>query len=395
MVWDRDSLRGGLADMLDLASTRTGWVASGAGHFALVIVLIFGGLFSRSSLPPFEVAEVTVISEEEFAQLLRPEQAPEAGQGLTAPEPPRAPPTSPPPPSRPQIAEPAPEPAPPSPGTPELTAPPQVETPTRNDPAPEAAPRIAPEAAPAPPVEAETAPTEVEQVAVEPDAEPDQTAEARDAAAPPEAATEIVTEAEQPSGAPDTPIRPRARPDRIAQIDPGSRASASSIPEPEPEPEPQPEPQPEPTPEPQPAEPAPAEDPLAAAVAAAVAEAVSNTPAGAPDTGAAAGPPLSQGERDAFRVAVERCWIVDPGSPAASVTVIVGMRMTRDAKPDTASIQMVGSQGGDDSAVRTAFEAARRAIIRCGAEGYPLPADRYDRWSEVEMTFNPEGMRVR
>jgi hypothetical protein len=71
------------------------------------------------------------------------------------------------------------------------------------------------------------------------------------------------------------------------------------------------------------------------------------------------------------------------------------MRMTRDAKPDTASISLLGAQGGDDGAVRTAYEAARRAILRCGNDGFPLPAEKYQQWAQVEMTFNPEGMRVR
>jgi hypothetical protein len=72
------------------------------------------------------------------------------------------------------------------------------------------------------------------------------------------------------------------------------------------------------------------------------------------------------------------------------------MRLTRDAKPDTASINLLRSRGaGDDAATRAAFEAARRAILRCGAEGFPLPPEKYDRWAEVEMTFNPEEMRIR
>ena len=44
---------------------------------------------------------------------------------------------------------------------------------------------------------------------------------------------------------------------------------------------------------------------------------------------------------------------------------------------------------------RQAFEAARRAIIRCGSRGFPLPAEKYDQWREVEMVFNPEGMRMK
>ncbi|MEM6478789.1 MAG: energy transducer TonB, partial [Pseudomonadota bacterium] len=42
-----------------------------------------------------------------------------------------------------------------------------------------------------------------------------------------------------------------------------------------------------------------------------------------------------------------------------------------------------------------AFEAARRAIIRCGAKGFDLPSEKYDQWKEIEMTFNPEQMRTR
>jgi hypothetical protein len=42
-----------------------------------------------------------------------------------------------------------------------------------------------------------------------------------------------------------------------------------------------------------------------------------------------------------------------------------------------------------------AFDAARRAIIRCGAKGFDLPAEKYAQWREVEMTFNPESMRIR
>jgi hypothetical protein len=370
---------------------KVGWIASAVGHVGLILFLLFAGAFATAPLPPMEVAEVTVISEEEFALLTRPETAPEAGPGITAPEAPAAPTEAPPPPARPDIAEPPAETQEPEPAAPvELTAPPPVEVATPElPPSPEAAPRVAAEAQPEPEPDAVEAPEVVERVAPETEAEAEDVAEEQAPQAPEEAAPEIVTEAETP-GAPEVVPRPRARPDRLARIDPGRSFEASSEPEPEPEPQPQ-APQVAETP---PQEPAP-EDDLASAIGAAVADAISNTPEAAPDAGAPAGPPLSQGERDAFRVAVERCWIVDPGSPAASVTVIVGMRMTRDAKPVTASISLLGAQGGDDGAVRTAYEAARRAILRCGNDGFPLPAEKYQQWAQVEMTFNPEGMRVR
>ena len=41
------------------------------------------------------------------------------------------------------------------------------------------------------------------------------------------------------------------------------------------------------------------------------------------------------------------------------------------------------------------IEAARRAIIRCGADGYKLPPEKYDQWRDIEMTFNPEKMRIK
>jgi len=56
---------------------------------------------------------------------------------------------------------------------------------------------------------------------------------------------------------------------------------------------------------------------------------------------------------------------------------------------------MVSSNGASEAATRGAYEAARRAVIRCGARGFPLPADKYDQWREIEMTFDPSGMRLR
>ena len=42
-----------------------------------------------------------------------------------------------------------------------------------------------------------------------------------------------------------------------------------------------------------------------------------------------------------------------------------------------------------------AFQAARRAILRCQETGYSLPPDKYEQWKTIEMTFNPEQMRLR
>jgi hypothetical protein len=98
----------------------------------------------------------------------------------------------------------------------------------------------------------------------------------------------------------------------------------------------------------------------------------------------------------ALRVAVSSCWNVGSlSTEALQTTVTVAVSMLQDGKPDIATIRMIGSQGGSAAAAKQAFEAARRAIIRCGARGYSLPAEKYAQWQDIEMTFNPESMRIK
>jgi hypothetical protein len=108
------------------------------------------------------------------------------------------------------------------------------------------------------------------------------------------------------------------------------------------------------------------------------------------------GPPLSAGEKESLRVAVSACWNVGSlSSEALQTTVVVSVAMNPDGTPIIGSISLNGSSGGSNAAAKQAFEAARRAIIRCGARGYQLPADKYGQWQNIEMTFNPEKMRVK
>ena len=108
------------------------------------------------------------------------------------------------------------------------------------------------------------------------------------------------------------------------------------------------------------------------------------------------GPPLSSGEKDALRLAVASCWNTGSlSTEALRTTVIVAVSMTEDAKPMANTIRLVSSSGGGAAAARSAFDAARRAIIRCGVRGYGLPVEKYDQWRDIEMTFNPEKMRIK
>lgn len=375
---------------------NTGAYISGAAHAGLIGFLLFGGLLERNRLPEISVADVSVITSEEFAALTQPQAGPEIVTDAAVPEAPDegtapgvaapeevAPPT--PNVSQPDVPEPseapvaaleapAPVPLPEAEVSDEITpaeAPPE---PDDRPEAPEEAPpspatRVAPEPAAPPPPDVETAPEVVEDTAPAPSPEPPAPEEAP--AAPEEATTEIVTEAEETESlAPASSPRPKARPAR-----PTATAAA--------EPEAEPEPEPAPTPEPQ----------VNDAVADALSQALGG--GGGDPAPAPSGPPLTGGERDTFRVAVQDCWVVDVGSQAANVTVTVGVRMTREGTVEGGEVRQISASGGDDAAQRTAFEAARRAVLRCQRGGYPLPADKYDHWQEIEMTFNPEGMRLK
>jgi len=346
---------------------RTGYIISGIAHGVLMLWLLFGGLITRDRGEPLvSVAEVSLISSAEFAALTQPRAAPV----------PAAPQVSPTPPARPEpkpVAEPEPQPAPQPAPEPEPQPQPEPEPEPEPQPAPIAeletppeAERVTNEVIEAPEAPLPEGPTLVEETTPDPATAPQTPVETLPAQAPEASTTEIVTEAEQPSNAPAASVRPRARPTP-------------------------------PTPAPQPevaaAEPAPALDTaLDTAIDSAVGDALANVP-GEVAAPAASGPPLTRGERDGLRVAVQRCWNVGSlSTDALRTTVVVMVKMARDGRPE--SVELMSSTG-EATATSRAFEAARRAVIRCGATGFPLPAEKYEHWREIEMTFDPNNMRIR
>lgn len=357
---------------------NTGTYISGALHLGLIGWALFGGMF-KPAPEPFEVAEVSIISGEEFAALQAPAAAPKAEEPspepAPAPEPEPVPEPAPEPEPEPTPEpEPEPEPAPePEPEAPVVEAPPLPPTPPaeQENPnpiadvaAPEPAPRVAP--VPAPPAPPEATPSEEVTQAPEPTPEAETPEPEQETTAPEAATTEIVTEAEETpeSGlAPPTSIRPTRRPSRPAPV--------AEAPE------------------------DPPEAPQSNAIDDALAEALGGSETGGSGT-APSGPPLTAGEKDALRVAVGRCWNVGSlSSDALSTTVVVSLSMNEDGTPRTDTIRLASHTGGSDAAARQTYESARRAIIRCGARGYNLPKEKFSQWRDIEMTFNPEKMRIK
>jgi hypothetical protein len=370
-----------------------GMYISAVGHLGLIGWLLLGWGMQSQPLP-MQVMDVSVMSGEEFEQMMAARTPTPGDAPPTAPVQPQIEQT-PPPPAVETPPEPAPVPLPvetpvseaPPPPAPEMPpadvtdaapaapAPPEMpapapDLPPSDDPTQAPANRIASTPTAPPPPDAQISDIAREAVV------PDETATAevavpeQQATAPEQTATEIVIADERPRGAVETSIRPIARPARPAPPAPEQETATA-----------EPTPDPAPTPAPVPDTSDAVADALAAAVASSAAPAVQ------------AGPPMTGSERDSFRIAVNSCWNVDLGSVAARVIVEVGFTLNRDGTLDGEPRLL--SSDGDQSATSTAFKAARRAILRCQRGGYQLPADKYDQWREVVITFDPSGMRLR
>lgn len=382
-----------------------GHYISGSAHIGLLGWMLLGGVFQSEQLP-VDVSNVSVVSLSEYADIVMTDRAPEAElqpQDLMQPETEADP--LPERPSQEQAVENIPQPelmvqpeetsrsAPQTPDpllipTPEVTEPTKLAAPQSNDaafivprsaPAPRPQPdkRIAPKpVAPPPPDVAQedqfrqaAAPSENPAAVPQPEV---------DATAPEEAARESLAETDTPPKmAPDSSVRPQARP---------------ALPEPPEAPEPSPEianqspdpfqtPEPEPKPEAEP-KPTPQEDPIQAALQEAM--------QGESEPSEAEGPALTKDEKEGLRDDVQACWIVDEGSLVSNVTVTVAMSMTPEGKVKGGSLRLISGEGGSDRAKKIAFEAARRAILRCQKKGYDLPKEKYEHWREIEIIFDPE-----
>ena len=358
-----------------------GHYISGAAHAGVIGWALLGGAF-RDDPPPFEVSGVSIVTTEQFEAALAAERAPQPEIDVTEPQAPTQTEEAPVlnsqtddalPLETPETAEASDPDATPTPPD-DVPAPADItdEAPTMTPPTEEMAvliprdtvrpmvrptDRVAPE--PVAPPEPDTAVDDVVKEATTPDDSVSETvAEPEEATAPEAATTEIVTEAkEQIALAPKASIRPVLRPASRPAAQPQTTTEDSST---------------------------------TSSTDAAVAEALAESAA------APSGPPLSQGEKDSMRVSVQQCWVVDVGSQASNVTVTVGFSLDPDGKVSS-GVELLSSEGGDTKAVKAAFDSARRAILRCpkGGGGYKLPIEKYDHWRDIEITFNPEKMRLK
>lgn len=406
----------------------TGTLVSGAAHAGIILYLIVGGFFvSRNDMMDVSVSQVSLISGEELAAMQA--QAPRADGAPVAPKPPAVLDALP---SMPKLSEsaavetqqppppddPAPAPAPkpdPKPAPEPQPAPEPEDVPAETEvakqdvpgdpgaqevdpdaqPTPPPADQIADEVIPEPDPDVETGETDQEATEVSQDAEAVVESEQQDASAREAATTDIVTEADEPSTAAPT----RSRRPGVKPTPPPPTAVAEEQQE-------------------EPDEEAPS---LSGSIDDALAQANEETSDDAAESGSEeadsaetdevsdqaaqednANPgggtssPITREEKGAFILGIRKCWNVGAlGTDALRVTVVVSFQMNPDSTPNVGTIKLVSAVGGAGAAVDRAFEAARRAIIRCGAKGYGLPQDKYDQWREVEVKFNASNKQIR
>lgn len=102
-------------------------------------------------------------------------------------------------------------------------------------------------------------------------------------------------------------------------------------------------------------------------------------------------PPTLSNWRSDFRADIRRCWELDPASGAADVALEVAFTLDRNGKVD-GDVRLMSVSDADADDVEEAFQAARRAILRCqGTNGYQLPLPLYEYWKNVVITFDPTG----
>ena len=94
----------------------------------------------------------------------------------------------------------------------------------------------------------------------------------------------------------------------------------------------------------------------------------------------------------ALQLAIGQCWNVAGLTPQArKIRVTVGLNVDAAGHPVTQTIQLVWPKGDNDMDAQMMYQTARRAILRCGRDGLPMPAGRRGTAQRLELTFDATG----
>jgi hypothetical protein len=123
-------------------------------------------------------------------------------------------------------------------------------------------------------------------------------------------------------------------------------------------------------------------------------QAVGAPPEGAAEPRLAYGAPegrdsrMSANEIDAFRAQISRCW-TPPVGGLGSDRIVVKLRIGLREDGSLAHPPAVANHAASPF-FRPAAESAMRAVMQC--QPYTMPAEKYDQWRDMLLTFDPRQM---
>ena len=101
--------------------------------------------------------------------------------------------------------------------------------------------------------------------------------------------------------------------------------------------------------------------------------------------------PLTKEEEQNLVLNIRQCWNVPVGLENDSSNVIImGIKLSIDGNLEEDPVNLSPNSG---VGMIQAYEAARRAVLRC--QPYKLPADKYETWREMEIELDPSEMVLR
>lgn len=116
------------------------------------------------------------------------------------------------------------------------------------------------------------------------------------------------------------------------------------------------------------------------------AEKVRNTSSKGADTSL----PLSLSEKDAFKQQVQKCWSPPTGSVKAEDLIVrVRISLNKDGTV-RGQPELIGQGVFKSQFEKIAAESAVRAILLC--QPYKLPIEKYERWRDTTLNFDPREM---
>lgn len=104
------------------------------------------------------------------------------------------------------------------------------------------------------------------------------------------------------------------------------------------------------------------------------------------------GPDLTISEIDLVRRQIQRCWNLPAGAKDAH-TMLISIRasMNPDGTVRTARI-LDSARMGADPFYRTMAESALRAVLNPACQPFKLPPEKFARWKDLKLNFDPKEM---